>query len=185
MNYDPQRETAVGDLTSDEKGSGARDNAGKVPVELLPWKCVASLIQPANQQEAYVKKAMELLGAFQSGDDYALSHLLRAVSLACGMSMRQLLEEAAYVLEHGIAKYKAWNWAKGMRWSVCIGCIGRHLQKMQANPRALDDGPNGSGRMHAGCVAANVLFLLEYMTSYRQGDDRPKELASFPPSQPA
>jgi hypothetical protein len=180
MDLMPQRRsTDVGDLNSSEKGSGARDNGGKPAVQLLPWKRIAPLMVPGNEAQGHVKQAVEYLGAFQCGDDMALSHLLKRAMMAAEMSMKEVLAETAHVLDFGATYYAPWNWAKGMPWSVCIGCLGRHLIGHPGEPGMWDDArglDHKSGRMHVGHVGANVMFLLEYMTSYRQGDDRPKEL---------
>lgn len=178
----PRRRAAdVGDLDSSDKGTGARFNGEKPPFQYLPFKRIADSLEfaVANEQQAHVRKAVAWLGAFQCGDDLALSKLLAEVARACGMTMRELLAETAHVLEFGAKKYKDWNWAKGMAWSVCIACIGRHLLGDHAKPGMWDDARSidpDSQRMHAGCVGANVMFLLEYMTTYREGDDRPQEL---------
>lgn len=111
----------VGDLSSDEVGSGARANAGKPNWALFP------------------------------------SHLM---------------EEVVRAWEHGEKKYKAWNWAKGMAWSVPYACIMRHLiaywWKGERNDRE-------SGCSHLSHIVCNIMMLMHYETYYPQGDDRPKE----------
>jgi len=61
----------IGDINSDDKGTGARYNSGKPKLSLIP--------------------------------------------------MVTLYDEAR-VWEYGEKKYKAWNWAKGMSWSVPYEC---------------------------------------------------------------
>lgn len=171
----------VGDVTSDERGSGARYNTGKAPLQWLPWETVANslLLTPISHEQGYVRDALRWLGDFQRGNDYALSHLLIASANAARMSVNDVLTETARVLDFGAKKYASWNWAKGMAWSVPIACIGRHLYGWPDNPgmwhnaRQVD---RDSGLLHVGHVGANVMFLLEYMTTYREGDDRPVQL---------
>lgn len=110
---------AVGDVTSNEVGSGARYNSGKVRYELIPT---------------------------------------------------HLLESTARVLDYGTMKYAEWNWAKGMDYSVPIGCMKRHLAAIE---RGEDIDPE-SGERHIGHVIANALMLEHYMNVYPQMDDRPK-----------
>jgi hypothetical protein len=90
---------AVGDLSSDEKGSGARDNGYKQPLDLIP------------------------------------------VSV----------------------------WAKGMRWSVPLGCALRHVLAMLEG-EALDP---ESGEPHLNHVYCNVIMLQYFARHYPDGDDRP------------
>lgn len=82
------------------------------------------------------------------------------------------LEDEARVWEHGKKKYAAWNWAKGMPWSVPFACIQRHLAAWQ---RGEDLDPE-SGLPHMAHVACNVRMLSLYAKVYPEGDDRPKGL---------
>lgn len=111
---------AIGDVTSNEPGSGARFNDGKVRYELIPT---------------------------------------------------HLLESTARVLEFGADKYAPWNWAKGMPWSVVIGCLKRHLAAIE---RGEDFDPE-TGLRHTGHIGANLIFLEHYMNEFPELDDRPKE----------
>jgi hypothetical protein len=82
------------------------------------------------------------------------------------------LEDEARVWEYGKRKYAAWNWAKGMPWSVPFACIQRHMAAWQ---RGEDNDPE-SGLPHMAHVACNVRMLLLYSKNYQEGDDRPKGL---------
>lgn len=113
---------AVGDVTSNEPGSGARYNDGKVRYDLIPT---------------------------------------------------HLLESTANVLEYGANKYAPWNWAKGMQYSVVLGCIKRHLAAIE---RGEDLDPE-TGERHAGHMMCNLLFLEHYMNAFPEMDDRPKWFA--------
>lgn len=114
------RQYNIGDINSAEWGSGARANANKTRMDLVP---------------------VHLLGS------------------------------CADVFEFGANKYAAWNWAKGMKWSVPYACIMRH---MAAWYRGEDIDPE-SGKPHLGHVMANLLMLEHYARAYKVGDDRPKE----------
>lgn len=110
----------IGDIESNNWGSGARFNQDKVPYELIPL---------------------------------------------------HLLETTARVFGYGAKKYAAWNWAKGMPFSVVIGCLKRHLAAIE---RGEDIDPE-SGLPHIGHLMCNALMLQHYMDSYPEGDDRPKK----------
>lgn len=81
------------------------------------------------------------------------------------------LEDEARVWMHGKAKYAAWNWAKGMAWSVPLACALRHLAAFQ---RGEDIDPE-SGLPHLAHAMCNLRMLTLYSKTYQQGDDRPKE----------
>ncbi len=111
---------SVGDVASEQKGSGARYNDGKAAFDLIPL-CT--------------------------------------------------LEDEARVWEHGRKKYAAWNWAKGMAWSVPFGCAMRHLAAWQ---RGEELDPE-SGLPHLAHAMCNLRMLTLYATQYPEGDDRPKQ----------
>ena len=112
---------AVGDVNSDARGTGARYNAGKAPLDMIPL---------------------------------------------------HLLEGAARVFEQATKRkvnpYPRWNWAKGMPWSVPIGCIKRHLAAMERG----EDRDQDSGELHVDHMMCNLLMLIQYYRMYREGDDR-------------
>jgi len=177
--YNPNRVTPIGDLTSEKQGTGARDNAGKTPAELLPYTAVAQLL-PAHKNEP-VRDAVFALGAFQAGEDTALEDIMQAVARAAGITLRELVASAAEVFQYGMNKYKAWNWAKGMPYSVAMACIYRHLLGDPATGKeGMWDDPKGldaeSGKPHYGHVACNVLMLQQWLGTYREGDDRSEHL---------
>lgn len=81
------------------------------------------------------------------------------------------LADEALVWEYGKRKYAAWNWAKGMPWSVPFACIQRHLAAWQRG----EENDQESGLPHMAHVACNVRMLTHYAQFYPDGDDRPKE----------
>lgn len=183
----------VGDINSDARGSGARYNAGKPTLDLLPIYEVAVLLDPGDAIESperrsrsFVRMAMMSLGEFQADDGdpaVSLRRVLQYTASAAGMTLPQLIEAAARVFDYGREKYAEWNWAKGMNWSVPIGCAARHLLGTSDHPGMWDE-PSGldheSGLPIAGHVACNALMLLQYLKTYRDGDDRPRALADLP-----
>jgi hypothetical protein len=150
----------VGDLDSNAKGSGARRNAGKSQLDLIPvafwhksWRR-GSVILPGRMDNL-----LGVLTRWQAGNTSELSIWLES----------QDLTPAVPVLEFGATKYKAWNWAKGMPWSVCVGCILRHCKKILEGEEIDPE----SGATHWGHIICNVIFLAYYAEHYPEGDDRP------------
>lgn len=178
LAYRVLRPAGIGDVTSTARDSGARFNTGKPAMELIPLDLIAAV-------EAYgalnglrgpltdVKRsaatfALSLLGDFQmrsGGHDDALLHAAAVLD-----SDRYAWQDCARVFDYGRAKYAAWNWSKGMPWSVPIGCAARHLLAMLAHgPLALD----AESRLpHRGHVMCNLVMLLWFETHYPEGDDR-------------
>jgi len=110
----------VGDINSNEKGSGARYNKGKPDFSLIPL-----------------------------------------VTLA----------DEAQVWMYGKEKYAAWNWAKGMPWSVPYASAMRHLMAWQSG----EENDPESGLPHIAHAMCNLRMLTLYSKNYLEGDDRPKE----------
>lgn len=110
----------VGDVNSNEKGSGARYNQGKADLSLIPIST---------------------------------------------------LEDEARVWMYGEAKYKRFNWMKGMNWSIPLACALRHLAAWQ-NGEDLDP---ESGQPHLAHAMCNLRMLTLYARTYPEGDDRPKD----------
>lgn len=89
-----------------------------------------------------------------------------------------LFAGAIRVLMAGILKYDEWNWAKGMKWSVPMDCILRHLTKWWWLG---EDNDPETGEHHLDYVICNLIMLKHYLTSFQEGDDRPNsELTRFP-----
>lgn len=79
------------------------------------------------------------------------------------------LHDEARVWEYGAKKYAAWNWAKGMPWSVPLACALRHLSAWQSG----EDLDPESGLPHLAHVMCNLRMLTLYSYTYKEGDDRP------------
>jgi len=162
---------SVGDLSSTEKGSGARFNTGKAPMELIPLKFIAlSHINAVAHkvEERRAADALFVLGRWQeTGDDLFLYSALRTLGLNGGWP------ECARVFDYGRIKYDEWNWAKGMAWSIPLACAARHLS-------AIIEGETNdpeSGLPHRGHVFCNIVMLLTYAKIFTEGDDRPRCLS--------
>lgn len=152
---------SVGDVNSTERGSGARYNTGKAPMNLVP----VGLVGESYGFESDAAGALKALGRWQrTGDREELLWTLRYLGLDAGW------QECAQVFDYGRRKYAEWNWAKGMAWSIPLACATRHLMAML---RCEDTDPE-SGLPHRGHVFCNIVMLLTYMETFPEGDDRPR-----------
>jgi len=157
----------IGDITSDAKGSAARYNGGKPDLSLIPIRIVA--MEMANARyPANICDAMYNLGAFQEGGtQFDLFKLLH--ELDCQW------EDCAQVFEYGLRKYSSWNWAKGMPWSAVIASCARHIRAIATGE--IND--KESGLPHTGHIMCNVVMLVQYSFTYKEGDDRPVKWIGF------
>lgn len=154
----------IGDINSNARGSGARFNSGKMPVELIPLRVIADWLQHDGLAEPRYIAALHALGRFQEGEGF--DALLSAIGL-----VGPAFDECAAVFDYGRRKYAEWNWAKGMQWSVPLACAARHLLSM-INNEATDP---ESGHPHRGHFLCNVVMLLTFARTYPEGDDRPSQ----------
>lgn len=154
--------SGIGDLASTDKGSGARFNSGKPDLSLIPLTMLSGYLA-AGEEPTGAVAALECLGLYQSIQDTAVLFKLLEVLGPDGW------EECAHVFDYGKRKYAAWNWAKGMPWSVPLACAARHLLAMTTG-ETID---RESGLPHRGHVFCNVVMLLQYSKTYAEGNDLP------------
>lgn len=164
---DESRSAGIGDINSHAKGSGARYNSGKPPYELIPLYLLATSLDRrigvGNPARDAAIEALENLGLWQ---EHADADILYSVLLSLGMGG---WSECARVFDYGRVKYAAWNWAKGMAWSIPMACAARHLLAI-IEGETLDA---ESGLPHRGHVFCNIAMLLTYADTFPEGDDRP------------
>lgn len=166
---------AVGDVGSEEKGTGARAlGEGKNPLQWIPvrfwldyFMSIAFQTQRDTGMESseigHLLSCVQALSEFQEGKGTG-KELQRQLG-------PELMIEACKVFEYGASKYKAWNWMKGMSWSVVVGCALRHMKAMFEG-ELLDQ---ESGLSHTGHFACNIIMLATYDVTYQAGNDFPKE----------
>lgn len=161
---------AIGDVNSTARGSGARYNDGKAPLELIPLILIAQSYDLGDKRTPHhvpMREALRHLGRFQEGGGTdALQMAIRALDFD-----GEAFDECARVFDYGRQKYAEWNWAKGMPWSVPTGCAARHALKVLAKGE-MDD-PE-SGLTHRGHFMCNLVMLLTYARTFPEGDDRPR-----------
>jgi len=160
----------IGDVTSTAKGSGARYNTGKPPLELIPLRLLADYYSglggfahgARSSQEDAAILCLRALGRFQERG--TREDLLDAL-----LVLGNHWDACAHVFDYGRRKYAEFNWAKGMKWSVPLGCAARHLEKIILGQEDDDE----SGYSHAGHVYCNVVMLYTFTSTFEEGDDRP------------
>lgn len=156
----------VGDVNSTARGSGARFNAGKPPLDLLPLSILCDYFDWYEDKDEEAVAVLKCLATWQRFGD--TDTLIRALII-----MEEPIETAAHVFQYGAKKYAAWNWAKGMAWSIPLGCAARHLNCMIHG----EVNDPESGLPHAGHVSCNIMMLLTFIKTFPEGDDRPRYLA--------
>ncbi len=169
----------IGDINSQLRGSGARFNAGKPDLSLIPGVILADIYwvavvrgtplsgdTPFTANWHRAQAAMHHIGEFQMAG--RVIELENAFAALAGGDTAALIEDTARVFEYGRNKYAAWNWAKGQKWSVPIASAFRHLCAIM-NGELID---KESGLPHAGHVGCNIVMLLWFTKEYKEGDDR-------------
>jgi hypothetical protein len=94
-----------------------------------------------------------------------------------GLIPKSALDEEAAVFGFGAKKYDAHNWRKGMPWSRLISAAMRHLVDFNDG----QDFDKESGLHALAHVRACCGFLIEYMVTHPELDDRFKRPAPIVP----
>lgn len=147
----------VGDVNSTERGSGARYNDGKLPLDLLPLRLLVPLTGMHSE-------LMAALADVQERRPGAVIALMDKAGV-------EDLKAAARVFEFGKRKYAAWNWTKGMAWSIPLACAARHLLAIEEGEPLDSD----SGLPHIGHFWCNAIMLDTFARTFPEGDDLPPE----------
>lgn len=167
---------SVGDVTSSAKGSGARYNDGKPDLSLIPFGILEGMLSPSaapGEDSSAGLLALMALKDFQvSGNRRHLWTALDHLDYD-----GEIVRHIAEVFKYGKAKYAAWNWAKGMAWSVPMACAARHIFYGMCAGEELDA---ESGLPHRGHVGCNIVMLLHFLDSYPQGNDLPAPVLFTP-----
>lgn len=158
----PAPEGSVGDVNSSAKGSGARFNNGKAPYDLVPLRELVHSLEYAGVSDGPEMQALACLALWQEGED---TRFLHHALLALGVGG---WGECAHVFDYGRHKYAAWNWTKGMAWSIPLACAVRHLLAMLGE----EVNDPESGLPHRGHIFCNICMLLTYTRTFQEGDDR-------------
>lgn len=165
--------TGIGDVHSDARGSGARFNTNKTPVDLIPVWIIAAGCRIGDPTVKDWRGKDSLAGPYEARailDGLAAWQREEADAIEILHEFEHdWIVDCAAVFDYGRKKYAAWNWAKGMPWSVPMACAVRHCLAIL---RGEENDPE-SGLPHRGHVACNLVMLAQYESTYREGDDRP------------
>src|SRR6185436_15400436 len=77
------------------------------------------------------------------------------------------MAEVAYAYGLGAKKYDDHNWKKGIKWSLLIAAMQRHIEKWKTGQSWDPDGQH-----HLASVAFHALALMEYENIHPELDDR-------------
>lgn len=152
---------AVGDVNSAERGSGARYNDGKPDYSLIPLDIIVRSL-PSGFSPS-LSWSLLSLGLFQRTG--RVEHLDQSIEY-----VRHAWPDCARVFEYGRKKYAAWNWAKGMAWSIPLACAARHAIKVLYLDERNDE---ESGHPHVGHYLANLVMLRTFVETFPEGNDLP------------
>jgi len=164
---------SVGDVNSAERGSGARYNSNKTRLDLIPVETLSRFWSRVAAHHARGDAYQEMLSALA-----ALERGRYETFRAVFPSLAGYLDVAAEVFDYGCKKYAAWNWAKGMAWSIPIGCALRHIQ---ADLYGEDNDPE-SGLPHIGHALCNIIMLDHFIYNFSEGNDCPPKIAFAQPT---
>ncbi len=170
----------VGDLNSNAMGTGARKSSGKEDYSLIYSPFLYSTFPEYNKD---VNALLDTLGDFQIyGDQVSLNNAYKIALTILESTVPDFvyseLDTVVTVFTQGAKKYAPFNWMKGMDWSVCMGCIHRHILKEFVKGEVFDD---ESGQPHMAHVICNLHMLMFYKKYYPQGNDLPCSKVDFPP----
>lgn len=170
---------AQGDVNSQERGSGARDNGEKPHWGLLPLSQLLPLIHdglinegPNPEDPITIEDCLYHMAFFQrtgQGADDLLRHTIAYLMDIMDTDFWNACEEVVRVWEHGEQKYASFNWMKGMSWNSVIACYMRHVKRIQQG----DIKDRESGRLHAAHLVCNAMMLVHFASYYPEGNDLP------------
>lgn len=157
-------------------GSGIRFNEGKVPYEYLPLDVLVSFLDRHKEEPigpVFDPKIMLLrLAAWQRRDEMPITDLVLYSMDKEGLpGFAEAARVFKHVTERPVKPYPMWNWARGMKWSIPLGCAVRHTLAMMAG----EVNDPETELPHRGHLQCNLIMLLCYKAIYPDGDDRPEE----------
>lgn len=161
---------SVGDVNSTEAGTGARYNDGK---SMFEYQMIQQL-PVIYGDNSHLKGMMINLGIFQMTGN--IGHLTDAMATCYRLLTeskseldKHAMAPALRVWHFGAQKYAAWNHAKGMKWSIPLACCARHYTDILE----YGDIDEESGELHLAHIMCNMQMLLNFTSSYKEGNDLP------------
>ena len=158
---------SIGDVNSNAPGSGARFNDGKPNLALIPGSVLARVYHAYEGGESFRRTELSISDIAEALELFQNEGLTRPLILALAYDPKKSLTGAARVFEYGAKKYAAWNWLKGMPWSVPFACAHRHLLAAMTNEPVDAE----SGYPHLSHVWCNVIMLVTFADMCPELDD--------------
>lgn len=144
-------------------GGGRRNNQDKASFELVPLSLVAkSFVYDLTPAGLTTKVMLGLVGQFQASGD------IKYLDMALQHGNTYWID-CAKGFAFGRIKYDEWNWASGMKWSVPLGCIGRHALAVLTG----EDIDVESNIHHIGLIMCNIVMLKTFTNTFPDGNDLP------------
>jgi len=173
-------EYAIGDIHSQEKGSGARANQGKPDWSLMPLDQVATLhhLERLGVAKITLEDLFKAIALFQQKGtkeqatvvlSHTVDYMRRAKAEEDARTLEEVLLDVLEVWEYGKRVYAAFNWMKGMPWSSVIACYVRHLLCLYRGEIYDQE----SGRHHGAHMICNAMMLVHFTEYYQSGNDLP------------
>ena len=167
----PGQVFSVGDLHSDDIGTGARMSGDKLAVEVIPVRHWASIFETSlvnageyEWEDKVIITCLRSLAKFQEGK-------LTGEKLLAPVPHPWFdLAVDAFVYGYTGGGYKKWNWIKGMPWSVPLACAIRHAKAHVLNGEMND---KDSGLPHISHFVCNLVMLATFYDAYPEGNDFP------------
>lgn len=171
-----QKDMAIGNLESQEKGTAARANADKPQWSYMPLQQVVDLMTVLEHSTSppSLFHLVQALAKFQQyGTKQAAFAVLewgtRFLMNATASDFNGAMCHVIKVWKLGEEKYARYNWMKGMPWSEPINSAQRHIMHMY-NGEQLDQ---DSGQHHAAHFVCNAMMMVHYVEYYPEGNDLP------------
>jgi len=172
--------SGIGDINSQDKGSGARLNEGKpnwslMPIQQVCWLMNCNAVMEWDENTTItlndlVDKVawLQMEGTHQSTYDLLKWSMAYLVDRHAGY-VRLSFEEVIRVWEHGESKYAAFNWMKGMPWSAVLACYMRHIMWLHEGEHYDQE----SGQHHGAHLVCNAMMLCHFVDYFTEGNDLP------------
>jgi len=169
---DKEEVVAVGDLTSQEKGTTARKNSGKTQwhhVDLLNMhKCLLDSGSYSGTGASEVE--CRALGVLWALGKYQRTHDPFYLRDEIGMLYPYLIESTE-VWTKGAEKYVTYNYMKGGQWTMALDSCCRHL--LDGILLGGEEYDQETGNHHFAHAVCNLQMLLLWEDTYPEGNDLP------------
>ena len=139
----------VGDVNSTERGSAARYNDGKAPLNQIPLRLWYYRL---DNLPGWMHDVLYHLSRWQ---EEGFNHHLHEAMLHVPLDE---WAEASRVFEYGAEKYAQWNWTKGMDYMIPVGCMLRHATAINEGEYTDPE----SKCEHGGHFVCNLIMLFWY-----------------------